>query len=244
MPPSPLADLRLLWTGLARLREHPGAFLGLALLASALGALGPLLRLRLGLPEDPLVEPLLRSAALLPLELYALPRLQAFLDARSLDRPENPAARWAETFEGRWWRATCSRLLLQVLAGLGLMLCILPGLGVLLAFGWAPTRTLLRGDGIREGFRASARLMARAWPRATVVVVAALGLQLLLSWPLAMLVPDPVQARASLASPWFWIQGAAAGALAAWFASTLLALFQALEADQAPASPSASSDEK
>ncbi|MFN8010077.1 MAG: hypothetical protein U0P81_01610 [Holophagaceae bacterium] len=245
MRPSPLQDLRLLWTGLSRLLERPLVFAGLSLMAVALTALGPLVRTRVVLPEDPMVDWLLRGAALLPMELYALPRLQAWLDARTLDTDRNPAGTWAKTFEARWGRATGSRLLLSLMAGLGLALCLVPGLLVLLAFGWGPTRTLLRGDGIREGYRASARMMARGWPRAVVVVGLCVILQSLVSWPLAALAPDPGHPFLSLRSPWFWAEAAASGVLGVWFASTLLALFQALEADQAPSpEASSSSDEK
>lgn len=117
---------------------------------------------------------------------------------------------------------------------------------VLLAFGWGPTRTLLRGDGIREGYRNSARMMARGWPRAVVVVGLCVILQSLVSWPLATLSPEPAQPWLSLRSPWFWAEAAVSGAIGVWFASTLLALFQALEADQAPSvePPPSSSDGK
>jgi len=245
MRPSPLQDFRLLWTGLSRLLDRPLVFAGLSALAVGLSALGPLVRMKVALPPDPMVDGLVRGAALLPMELYALPRLQAWLDAGTLGAEGNPAETWAQTFEARWGRATLSRLLLSLMAGLGLMLCLVPGLLVLLAFGWGPTRTLLRGDGIREGYRSSARIMTRGWPRAVVVVGLCVILQSLVSWPLAALSPDPAQPWLSLRSPWFWLEAAAGGVLGVWFASTLLALFQALEADQAPAPASeSSSDEK
>jgi hypothetical protein len=209
----------------------------------ALTALGPLLRLQVALPPDPMVEGLLRGAALLPMELYALPRLQACLDAETLGGEGNPRPSWPQTFEARWGRATGSRLLLSLMAGLGLMLCIVPGLLVLLAFGWGPTRTLLRGDGIREGYRGSLRMMAQGWPRAVVVVGLCIILQALLSWPFTTMLPDPAQPGQVLRSPWFWAEAAMSGVVGVWFASTLLALFQTLEADQAP-EPSSSSDEK
>ena len=234
MRPSPFQDFRLLWTGLSRLLARPLAFAGLTALAVALTALGPLLRMKVPLPPDPMLDGLVRGAALLPMELYALPRLQAWLDAETLGSAQNPAADWRETFEARWWRATLSRLLLSLMAGLWLMLCIVPGLLVLLAFGWGPTRTLLRGDGIREGYRGGLRMMARGWPRAVVVVGLCMLLQALLSWPLTALMPEPGQPGQTLRSPWFWAEAAVGGAVGVWFASTLLALFQALEVDQAP----------
>lgn len=245
MRPSPLQDFRLLWTGLSRLLERPLVFAGLGLLAVGLTALGPLVRMQVALPADPMVDGLVRGAALLPMELYALPRLQAWLDAETFESDHNPAAVWQETFEARWGRATLSRLLLSLMAGLGLMLCLVPGLLVLLAFGWGPTRTLLRGEGIREGYRGSVRMMARGWPRAVVVVGLCILLQALLSWPLAALMPEPGQPGLTLRSPWFWAEAAVSGAVGVWFASTLLALFQALEADQAPSpEPPSSSESK
>jgi len=104
---------------------------------------------------------------------------------------------------------------------------------LLLAFGWGPTRTLLRGDGIQAGYRASAKLMLRAWPRAVLVIAAALLLQLLLLSPFPTLLPEPALSMAALRSPWFWAEAFLSGALGVWFASVALALFQALEADAA-----------
>jgi hypothetical protein len=214
----------------------------LTLLSTALAALGPLLRARLPLPADPLVDGLVRGMALLPMELYALPRLAAFLDAETAGSAGNPKESWPATFEARWWRSTASRLLLSLMVGLGLMLCIAPGLVVLLAFGWGPTCTLLRGDSIREGYRSSLKLMVRAWPRAILVIGAALLLQMLLLSPFPILHPEQALALKSLRSPWFWGEAAVAGALGVWFTSVALALFQALEAapqaDPAPDQPS------
>lgn len=242
MRPSPFRDLRLLWEGLSRLTARPGIFLGLTLLSTALAALGPLLRARLPLPADPLVDGLVRGMALLPMELYALPRLAAFLDAETVASASNPKEAWQATFEARWWRSTASRLLLSLMVGLGLMLCIAPGLFALLAFGWGPTRTLLRGDGILDGYRSSLKLMARAWPRAVLVIGAALLLQMLLLSPFPLLHPEQALTLASLRSPWFWGEAIVGGALGVWFTSVALALFQALEesprADSAPDQPS------
>ncbi|MBK8726524.1 MAG: hypothetical protein IPL96_10915 [Holophagaceae bacterium] len=233
MKPSPIRDLKLLREGLSRLLARPGMFLGLTALSTALAALGPLLRMRLPLPADPLLDGMVRGMALLPMELYALPRMAAYLDAQTLGHPDNLPGNWQETFEARWWRATAARLLLSLLVGIGLMLCVAPGLLVLLAFGWGPTRTLLRGDGIQAGYRASAKLMMRAWPRAVLVIAAALLLQLLLLSPFPALLPEPALSEAALRSPWFWAEAALSGALGVWFASVALALFQALEADAA-----------
>jgi hypothetical protein len=232
MRPSPFRDLRLLREGLSRLLRRPALFAGLVLLSTGLTGLAPLLRSRIPLPPDPMVDGLVRGLALLPMELYALPRLAAYLDAETLDHAGNPRSGWQEAFETRWWRATASRLLLSLMVGIGLALCLVPGLFVLAAFGWGPTRTLLRGEGILEGYRGGARLMASgAWNRAVLVVGAALLLQLLLLLPVAALTAAAGLSLATLRRPAFWLESLLSGALGIWFASVLLALFQALEAD-------------
>jgi hypothetical protein len=206
------------------------------LLSTALAGLAPLLRSRLPLPPDPLLDGLVRGMALLPMELYALPRLAAFLDAETLDHADNPKASWQEAFENRWWRATASRLLLSLMVGVGIALCVVPGLFVLAAFGWGPTRTLLRGEGLLEGYRAGARMMAAGWNRALLVVCAALLLQLLLLLPVMALAGKADLSLDLLRRPGFWLESMLSGALGVWFASVLLALFQTLETDAAAAS--------
>jgi hypothetical protein len=235
MRPSPLRDLRLLWEGLSRLLRRPALFAGLVLLSTALAGLAPLLRSRLPLPPDPLLDGLVRGMALLPMELYALPRLAAYLDAELLDPVDNPRAAWQESFETRWWKATASRLLLSLMVGVGIALCIVPGLFVLAAFGWGPTRTLLRGDGILEGYRGGARMMAAGWNRALLVVCAALLVQLLLLTPVMALAGKAEMTLGLLRRPGYWLEALLSGALGIWFASVLLALFQALEAGAAEA---------
>jgi len=235
MRPSPIRDLRLLWEGLNRLLQRPTLFAGLVLLSTALSGLAPLLRSRIPVPSDTRLDGRLRGRALLPMGLYALPGLAVAPDAETLGHADNPKASWQEAFETRWWRATASRLLLSLMVGVGIALCVVPGLFVLAAFGWGPTRTLLRGDGIMEGYRAGARMMARGWNRALLVVGTALLLQLLLLMPVMALAGKADLSLALLRRPAFWLESMLSGALGIWFASVLLALFQTLETDAAAA---------
>lgn len=233
MKPSPIRDLKLLQEGLSRLLARPGMFLGLTALSTALAALGPLLRLLVSLPSDPAADGLLYQVSLMPMALYVLPRMSAFLDADTLDHPDNPKSVWGDTFETRWWRSTASRLMLQAVSGLGLLLCLFPGLLLLLIFGFGPTRTLLRGDGVRKGFESSARMMIRAWPRAVLVVGVAALFHLFLLILIANKLPDPALPMVCLRSPWFWGRAFITGFWSVWFTSVALALFQTLEADAA-----------
>lgn len=242
MRPSPFRDLRLLWEGLSRLTARPGIFLGMTLLSTAFLALSPLLRVRLHLPADQGGDMGAQIVAMLPLEIYALPRLLAYLDAQTRGHEGNPKATWQETFESRWWRSTLARLSFFILFAIGIASCVVPGLFVLLAFGWAPTRILLRGDGLREGFRGSARLMLRAWPRVVFIVLVTYFLQVLLVAPFVSVRASSGLSIDSYRSLGYWGQAFLTGALGIWFSSVLLALFQAVEeapgADSAPDQPS------
>lgn len=231
-------------TGLTRLTSRPGLALGVVAAGLCFTALGPLLRLMAGLAPDPAWDQVLHGAASLPMGLYVLPRLQAHLDASTAGRSENPESAWQRTFEQRWWRYTLSSFLLSLLLVAGFLACIVPMFAVLAAFGFAPLRSLVLGEGVLEGFRGCARMMARGWPRAVWVAGSAMLLALALLVPLAALPKDPQEALGTLQSPWFWIRGLASSGVSVWLSSTFLALFQALEADQASATPSASSDGK
>lgn len=235
-PPSHLGALR---DGLALLRRHPMLSLGLALLAMGLAQLGPALELAAGTGPNLLLQPIFGFAALLPLEMYFIPRLQAQLDAETLGVSGNPAAGWRESFDGRWLRAFLARLGISLATGLGLLLFLVPGIVVLTLFGWAPLRMLLRGDGLLEALRWSQAAMARHWPRIVQVVLAmmlvALVYQVAATWALDRLLPatDPdlgPGALLRLKHPAFWVFNLLGGALNLWLSCSLLALYQRLEA--------------
>jgi hypothetical protein len=220
------------------------ASLGLALLAMGLAQLGPALELAAGAGPSLLLQPIFGFAGLLPLEMYFIPRLQAQLDAESLNAPGNPAECWPETFEARWLRSFVARLSISIAIGLGLLAFLVPGIVILTLFGWAPMRMLLRGDSLVPALRWSQSAMARHWARIIQAVLAmvlvALVYQVGASWALDRLLPamDPDLGPAALLRlkhPAFWVFSLLNGAMNLWLSCSLLALFQRLEA--AVASP-------
>jgi hypothetical protein len=243
-PPSHLGALR---EGLVLLRRHPALALGLALLAMGLAQLGPALELAAGAGPSLFLQPIFGFAGLLPLEMYFIPRLQAQLDAETLDAAGNPAAGWREAFDGRWLRTFLARLGISVAIGLGLLLFLVPGIVILTLFGWAPLRMLLRGDDLLTALRWSQAAMARHWLRIVQAVLAmilvALVYQVGAGWALDRLLPatDPdlgPGALLRLKHPAFWVFNLLGGALNLWLSCALLALYQRLET--AVAGPAAS----
>ena len=246
VPPSHLGCLR---EGITLLRRHPALTLGLALLAMLLGQLGPALELAAKAGASTVIQPLFGAVGLLPMEMYLLPRLQARLDAEALDQAKNRREGWVQTFDGRWLRTFGARMLLSLLAGVGLVLFILPGILVLTLFGWAPLRVLLRGDSLMDAFRWSQTTMARHWPRVVQAVLAMamvlLAYQMISTYALAHVLPSVNQelgpdAWLRLRHPAFWILGFTSGLLNLWLTTSLLALYHRLEA-AAQASPASSS---
>jgi len=234
--PSHLGSLR---EGIALLRRHPLPSLGLALLAMALAQLGPALELAAGVGPSLLLQPIFGFAGLLPLEMYFIPRLQAQLDAEGMNTTWNPAATWRKTFDARWLRTFLLRLGLSLAIGIGLLLFLVPGIVILILFGWAPMRMLLRGDGLLPALRWSQSAMARHWPRIVQAVLAmmlvALVYQVGASWAMDRLLPatDPdlgPGALVRLKHPAFWVFNLLGGALNLWLSCSLLALYQRLEA--------------
>jgi hypothetical protein len=204
-----------------------------------LAQLGPALELAAGTGPSLLLQPLFGLAGLLPLEMYFLPRLQAQLDAESLDHQGNPAGEWQVLFDERWLRSFLTRIGLSVIIGIGLLMFLLPGILIMTLFGWAPMRMLLRGDGLVPALKWSRSAMARHWPRIVQAVLAmmlvVLVYQMGASWALDQLLPtaDPDLGPAALVRlkhPAFWIFSLTTGALNLWLSCTLLALYQRLEA--------------
>src|SRR5512145_1990330 len=144
MRASPLTDLQPLGRGLMTLLRHPLQTLGLAILMVILSLLGPILQIWAPVPDDPSVSMALAVVALVPMELYFLPRFLLFLDAEAVDHPLNPRASWKATFETRWMRAFVAKALLYLTVGAGMTCLVFPGLFLLAVFGWAPFRVLLR----------------------------------------------------------------------------------------------------
>ena len=238
--PTPLpSHLGALREGFVLLRRHPVHILGLAVLAMGLSQLGPALELAAGAGPNLLLQPVFAFAGLLPLEMYFIPRLQAQLDAETLDDRGNPSAAWRQAFDGRWLKTFLARLGVSVAIGLGLLLFLIPGILVLTLFGWAPLRMLLRGDGLLAALRWSQSAMARHWPRIVQAVLAmllvALTYQVAAGWALDRLLPptDPdlgLGALLRLKHPAFWVFNLLGGVLNLWLSCALLALYHRLEA--------------
>jgi hypothetical protein len=223
---------------MALLRRHPALVLGLALLAMGLAQLGPALELAAGAGPNPMLQPIFGFVGLLPLERYFIPRLQAQLDAETLDTAGNPRNGWQEAFDGRWLKTFLARLLVSVAIGLGLLMFLIPGIVVLTLFGWAPLRMLLRGDGLLPALRWSQSAMARHWPRVVQAVLAmllaALVYQVAASWALDRLLPADSTglgpgALLRLKHPAFWAFNLMGGVMNLWLSCALLALYQRLE---------------
>lgn len=221
------------------MRHHPVMVVGLAFLAMLLTQMGPALELAAKVGPTLVLQAVFSFAALLPLEMYFLPRLLARLDAETLDLPGNPASSWRDRFEERWVRSFLARLALSLAIGLGLLFFIIPGIVVLTLFGWLPLRMLLRGDGPLEALRWSQSAMTRHWPRIVQAVLAvllvALSYQLGAGWLLdRVLPPSPPDlgpdALLRLKHPAFWAFNLMGGSLNLWISCTLLALYHRLEA--------------
>ena len=231
MTTSSKTDLASLTEGTRHLLRRPWAVLGISALGMALAALAAYLQIRAGLPEDPLVDAALTFVSLLPLELYFIPRFLIAADAWDGLNPLNPRDHWRQHFEERWLRAFVAKALLAVATGIG-MVVIVPGLLVLLAFGWVPLRVLLRGESLLQAARGSVRIMARAWRRVILATMAIasvyLACVLALSYGVGHWVADPT-ARVRLTHPLIWAGNFLGSLLSLWLSACLLALFRRLE---------------
>jgi hypothetical protein len=232
MTTSPKTDLASLLDGTRYLTRRPGATLGIATLGMLLAALAALLQVRAGLPDDPMVDAALTFAALLPLELYFIPRFLIAADALTGQNPLNAPADWKLRFEERWLRTFWGKTVLAVTTGIGLSLFIFPGLMVLMAFGWIPLRILLRGETIVQAARGSVRMMALAWRRVVLatsaMAVVYLACIIVLSYLVGLSVQDPT-ARIRLTHPLVWAGNFIGSLLSLWLSACLLALFQRVE---------------
>ena len=203
-----------------------------------LSQLGPALELAAGASPSLFLQPLFSFAGLLPLEMFFIPRLQAHLDAETLDLGGNPANDWRGTFDKRWLLTFLVRLGISLVVAAGLLLFLIPGIVLLTLFGWAPLRMLLRGDTPLAALRWSQAAMARHWPRIVQAVLAmmlvALTYQIGASWILDRVLPptDPdlgPGAWLRLRHPAFWLFNLVGGALNLWLSCSLLALYHRLE---------------
>jgi len=184
------------------------------------------------LPDDPITELALRAVAVLPLELYVVPRFLAFLDAETTGSPQNLQADWKAHFEKRWLKAFGIRMLLYLAVGGGLAMLVAPGLLIFAVFGWAPLCVLLRGDSFLGAARKSMAIMARAWPRVVGATLLLFGAYLVILMGLGMalqhLVPNPGPWQ-RLVHPAIWLGHFLGGWLDLLLSLCFLALFTAVE---------------
>ena len=235
--PPPRSQSGALADGFRFLARRPAWTAGLVLLGTLLGQLGPVLELLAKADKNPLMGMALAWVAVLPMELYFIPRWISRLDADLMDSPSNPQARWPALFEQRWLRAFGAGLVVQVLGGLGLLLLIIPGVVVLTLAGFAPMRILLRGESFPDALRWSARAMARHWPR---IVQAALAILLVaFAGSLAIALAenavftrfgaDGPDAWTRLKHPLVWASQALGSIALLWVSASFLSLYQRLE---------------
>jgi hypothetical protein len=211
---------------------HPTWTLGLIALASLLSIGTSALSRHLGLPEQP--EPndiiaifklsLVNMAVLFPLELYFFPRWILATDAHTPGEPRNSKETWKQLFEERWGKVFLARILIAAMAGIGFLLCIVPGFLVMLFFGWTPWRVLLHGESISVAVKTAARNMAMLWPQVLMAIATILliifAYQELVGRTTAMLEHETGHYVSSILSQFSMV----------WMNAALLGLYQWMEA--------------
>ncbi|HLO67953.1 MAG TPA: hypothetical protein VK188_13095 [Holophaga sp.] len=261
MTTSPTSDLACFPESLRLLARRPWVALALGVLGAALGALPPALTIWARLPDQELARLALAFVALLPLEMYFIPRFQAEADARLGGDPAHPPEGWEKRFDERWPIAMGARFLLYgcaILATVILMpflavaaaagfqaVLLIPTLLVSLAFGWAPLRVLLRGGAPLPAFRASLEMMKRAWRRVLAVLLGVGAGYILCLTLVALLVGD----HATEPTPWehlvrpgIWAGNFLATLANLWASTVLLVLFRRIEPTAGPADPANSNN--
>lgn len=229
---SPKSDLNCLPEATRFLTRRPGTVLLLGILGMGLSALAPWIQIRAGLPDDLLTSSALVCAAVVPLELFFIPRFLMAVDAEAGGNPLNAAGAWKVRFEERWLRAFAAKALLGVMVGIGLKLYVLPGLLVLLAYGWAPLRVLLNGETLLAATKGSVAMMVRAWRRTVLASCALFLVYLLAAMTVAVLVAHFVAEptlRQRLTHPAMWLANFASSVLSLWLSCGFLALYRRIE---------------
>jgi len=215
---------------------HPSWTLGLIAFAFLLSIGALLLGRHFGLPDQ--LQPddidgmmkrsLLNLVVLFPFELYFLPRWVIATDAGAPDPVSTTEGRdskddWRQSFEERWGRVFLARIMVGAAASIGFFLCLVPGVLVLIFFGWTPWRVLLRGEPIITAAKSCAKSMALFWPQ-VLMAAAAIMLAVLVFNSLAAIAADNiVGGYAPLAS------NVAAAASMVWMNAALLGLYQWME---------------
>jgi len=210
---------------------HPLWTLGLVILAALLSVGAVALTKHLGISDQPqtdditgiLQRSLISIAVLFPLELYFLPRWVLAMDAFKPGESGNSKDAWKQLFEERWGKVFLARVLVTVASSIGFFFCLVPGLVILLFFGWTPWRVLLRGESISTAARTVSRAMAMLWPQVLVAVVTILLIIIVLSELAAQVI-------APLGGVHAWqISNLFNQFLIVWMNAALLALYQWME---------------
>ena len=235
--PLPPSQSGAVLDGFRFLARRPVWTIGLALAGMVLGQLGPALEIAARAGENPIMGLALTWAAMLPMELYLIPRWIARLDAESIGDSANALVEWPARFDQRWLRAFGLSFAVQALGGLGLVLLLIPGLIVLTLLGFAPLRLLLRGGSAGDALRWSARSMALHWPR--IVQAALLILLFAFAGALALaLAQGAVFARfgeagpdawTRLKHPFIWASQLLSSLALLWISASFLGLYHRLE---------------
>ena len=235
--PIPRSQSGALIDGFRFMARRPGWTLGLVILGMTLGQLGPALELLAHAEKNPIMGMALAWVAMLPMEIYLIPRWISRLDADLLDDPSNARAKWPQLFDQRWLKAFGAGLVVQMVGGIGLLLLIIPGVVVLALAGFAPMRILLRGGSLGDALRWSGVAMAKHWPRIVqaaltiliVVFAASLAMALAENAVFARFGPDGPDAWTRLKHPLVWASQALGSLTLLWVSASFLSLYQRLE---------------
>jgi hypothetical protein len=165
---------------------------------------------------------LLNLAALFPLELYFIPRWLLATDSFSEGSP-NPKEEWKLLFEERWGRVFLARVMVTLAATIGFFLCFIPGIVILIYFGWTSWRVLLQGETITVAAKTCAKTMALLWPQVSFAV-AVIILIVLLGNDLAALAASGLEDEIS----WHLLNVFGQFTIV-WMNAALLALYQWME---------------
>ncbi len=235
--PTPRSQSGALADGFRFLARRPGWTLGLLILGTLLGQLGPVLEILAKVGPNLMMQKALAWAGFLPMQIYFTPRWISRLDADLLDAPGNPQARWPNLFDQRWLGAFVANLMVQLIGTIGLFVLVIPGIVIFTLAGFAPMRMLLRGDIFPDALRWSARAMARHWPRVVQAALAillvtfagALGLALAQNAVFARFGLEGPDAWTRLKHPLIWASQALGTLTLLWVSASFLSLFQRLE---------------
>lgn len=234
--PLPRTETSALLDGLRFLLRRPGWTLGLLVLGTLLGQLGPALAQAAHAGNAPLIQAFLTIMASLPMLFIFVPRWIARLDADLRNHPANAEGSWPGAYDHRWFPAALAAALIFFASWLGCAL-IFPGAVLLALMGFVPTRMLLRGEAFRPALQWNATAVARHWPKLApaalgillVFGVSAIGLVLLIAPALPEGGDQLPVTWSLLMHPRLWIAQLLQTLVLLWSFGALLSLYHRLE---------------